>query len=111
MIFPGLVQSVEHGDSSSHVVQCVCTIQIKSTHLQVFSNMFAHHNRQTALVSIDFDVVLPAYSDNQCAWFENVQDKQWNNEALTDAVHSLFSILYSYHKEPEILGSGIVDYQ
>lgn len=71
------------------------SIHVESTDLQNFSNIFAHHDRRAILMNLSYDVVLPAYSDHQCATFETNLDKQRNNEALTDAVHSLFSILHS----------------
>lgn len=86
-------------------------IRIRSTDLQVFSDLFVHRNRQAALKFIDFEVVLPAYSDRQCARFETDQDKQRNNEALTDAVHSLFSILHSWDEESGMPGSETASYQ
>lgn len=38
--------------------------------------------------------MLPAYSDDRCAKFENEKEKKANNEAFTDALIGLFQILH-----------------
>lgn len=86
-------------------------IHIKSTDLQDFSNVFVHPNRRAALINLSYDVVLPAYSERQCARFETGQDKQRNNETLTDAVHSLFSLLHSWDKKARIQSDGTLGYE
>lgn len=72
------------------------SIQLKSTDLQHFSNIFVHQNRRAALVELSYNAILPAYSDHQCARFETDGDKQQNNQALTDAIRSLLSLLHSW---------------
>ena len=74
-------------------------IDLQSTDLEDFSNIFVHHSRQAALVNLSYNVILPAYSDYQCARFETDDDQQQNNEVLTDAVHALFSLLHSWDEE------------
>lgn len=86
-------------------------IHIKSTDLQHFSNVFIHPNRRAALMNLSYDVVLPAYSERQCARFETGQEKQRNNEFLTDAIHSLFSLLHSWDKRARIQSNGTLSYE
>lgn len=86
-------------------------IYIKSTDLQEFSRIFVHPNRRAALINLSYDVVLPAYSDRQCARFETDRDKRRNNESLTDAVHSLFSLLHSWDEEARMQGDDTSSYQ
>lgn len=74
-------------------------IQLKSTDLQDFSNVFIHQNRRAALVDLSYNVILPAYNDHQCARFETDRDKQRNNQALTDAIHALLFLLHSWDEE------------
>lgn len=74
------------------------TIHLKSTDLDLFRDIFVDH-RRAALADLSYDVILPTYSDHQCARFETDEDKRYNNEALTEAIHRLFSILHSWNQE------------
>ena len=74
------------------------TIHLKSTDLDRFRDIFVGH-RRAALADLSYDVILPTYSDHQCAKFETDEDKRHNNEALTEALHGLFSILHSWNQE------------
>jgi hypothetical protein len=69
-------------------------IHLESTDLLAFSNTLLDH-RRAALTELSSDIILPAYSDRQCAGFKRENDKQANNEALTEAVHRPFSVLRS----------------
>ena len=95
------------------VIEChtMRDVRIKSTDLQEFSKIFLRHNRRAALKKLAFDVVLPSYSDAQSTRFETREEKQRNNEVLTDAVHSLFSILHAWDEEVGIPGNGSASYQ
>jgi hypothetical protein len=63
-------------------------IRLKSTDLERFSDIFSDHHRRESLELIDYQVVLPTYSD-----------KRLNTEAFTEALHGLFRILHSWeHK-------------
>lgn len=86
-------------------------VHIKSTDLQDFSKIFSHHNRRAALMKLTYDVVLPTYSDRQRARYESHHDKQQNNEALANAVQSLFSILHSWDEEVRMLGNTTASHQ
>lgn len=74
-------------------------IHLKSSDLQHFSRIFVHQICRTALVDLSYDVILPTYSDHQCARFETLRRMQRNNQTLTDAVHALFSLLHSWDEE------------
>ena len=95
------------------VIEChtMHTIDVESTELQDFSRVFAHHNRRAALKKLVFNVVLPSYSDDECALFETLQDKQRNSEVFSDAVHSLTSILHSWDEDVGMLGNATASYQ
>lgn len=62
-----------------------------------------HRNRRAALVDLSYDVILPAYTDRQCAKFETNRDKQQNDQVQTDAVHTLYALLHSWDNEPAAL--------
>jgi hypothetical protein len=49
-------------------------IQLKSTDLLAFSNIFVE-NRRAGLTELSYSVILPTYSDYQCARFEREKDK------------------------------------
>ena len=69
-------------------------IELKSTDLQEFSDIFVGH-RRGFLAKLSYDVILPGYDDRQRVRFEREKDKQANDEALTEAIHGLFSVLAS----------------
>ena len=73
------------------------TIHLKSTDLDVFRDIVVGHRRAT-LADLSYDVILPTYSDHRCARFETEEDKRDNNEALTEAIHGIFSILHSWNQ-------------
>lgn len=78
-------------------------IHLKSTDLHDFASVFSQGHRRLALVQLHYDAILPSYSDHQCARFETDRDKRLNNEALTAAIHELFSLLYSWeHEAPPV---------
>ena len=66
-------------------------IHLKSTDLDLFGHIFVGH-RRAALADL-------TYSDHQCARFETDEDRRYNNEALTEAIHGLFTILHSWDQE------------
>ncbi|KAJ9668200.1 hypothetical protein H2201_001629 [Coniosporium apollinis] len=75
------------------------------THV-VYSHAHADHigvpsfcspsHRAAAIIELEFDVILPAYSDDLCAKFESEKDKKANNEAFTNAIKRLFETLHSW---------------
>ncbi|KAJ9665669.1 hypothetical protein H2201_004153 [Coniosporium apollinis] len=69
---------------------------VRSSELDRFATVFSASNRAGALVKLNFHIVLPAYSDDRCAKFENEKEKKANNEAFTDALIGLFKIFHSW---------------
>ncbi|KXJ87072.1 hypothetical protein Micbo1qcDRAFT_179324 [Microdochium bolleyi] len=69
-------------------------LNVKSTELDLFKS-YVHDNphRRASVRTIDFFVVLPAYSDVERRLFEDEDDRQINNEAFSTAVHNLFALL------------------
>ncbi|MCJ1348483.1 hypothetical protein MMC31_006715, partial [Peltigera leucophlebia] len=74
-------------------------IHLRSNDLPAFATVFSLGHRRLALAQLDYDAILPSYSDHQCARFETDRDKRLNNEALTAAIHDLFSLLHSWEQE------------
>jgi hypothetical protein len=64
------------------------SLQLPDSDLERFSDIFSDHHRREALELIDYQVILPTYSD-----------KRLNTEAFSEALHGLFRILHSWeHK-------------
>jgi hypothetical protein len=62
-------------------------IELKSTDLERFEEIFWDHRRREALARIDYKIILPSYSD-----------KDLNDEAFIEAVHAIFRILHSWEQ-------------
>lgn len=69
------------------------SLNFKSTELPDVIKILKSSHRKQSLCELTFDVVLPTYTDNQCAKFETAEDMQRNNEAFTHAMHALFQFL------------------
>ncbi len=69
------------------------SLHFKSTELPDVVKILTFSHRKQLLSSLTYDVVLPTYTDNQCAKFETAEDMQRNNEAFTQAIHGLFQFL------------------
>ncbi|KAL9030616.1 MAG: hypothetical protein Q9196_001283 [Gyalolechia fulgens] len=69
------------------------TLHFKSTELPYVVEILTSSHWRQLLSSLTYDVVLPTYTDNQCAKFETAEDMQRNNEAFTHAMHNLFQLL------------------
>jgi hypothetical protein len=54
--------------------------------------------RRDILNTLDIIIILPSYTDAECAFFERDADKQVNNESLTKALLRLFTML-SHRRE------------
>lgn len=80
-------------------------IHLKSTDLAAFATVFAQGHRRLALAQLHYDAILPSYSDRRCARFERDRDKALNNEALTVAIHDLFSLLHSWEHQAAAVGN------
>ncbi|KAL8641110.1 MAG: hypothetical protein Q9226_008672 [Calogaya cf. arnoldii] len=71
------------------------TLRLKSTDLSYFTQILTGHRRD-CLSHLSYAVVLPTYTDNDCAKFEREEDQTRNNQAFTDAVYVLFQILHAW---------------
>lgn len=67
-------------------------IRLKSPELPYFSQVLTGH-RRAFLSYLAYDIVLPAYDENECAKFETQKDREKNNRTFTDAMYSLFQVL------------------
>lgn len=86
------------------------SVRLKSIDLKRFSDVFVGH-RRAALTELDYHVILPSYSENSCAKFENEKDKSLNNEAFTKAIHSLFGILHCWDEVKTNNGAAKEEYK
>ena len=70
-------------------------LTIKSTDLSFFTSLIrpGQEHRHDLLKEINFEVVLPLYSDEDRGRRENKLEKAANNEAFSTAIHSLFRSL------------------
>ena len=50
---------------------------------------------------LSYEVVLPAYKDEECARYERENDRKLNNEAFTEAIRGLFRVLKSWEDDDE----------
>lgn len=71
------------------------TLCLKSTDLAYFTQILTGHRRD-CLSHLSYTVILPTYTDNECAKFETEEDQTRNNQAFTDAVYALFQILQAW---------------
>lgn len=70
-------------------------IHLKSTDLAAFVTVYAQCHRRLVLAQLHYDAILPSYSRRR-ARPERERDRTLNNEALTAAIHDLFSLLHSW---------------
>jgi len=69
------------------------SLSLKSTEFAYFSELITRGERRAALGSVSFEIVLPTYSNKACSRFERSKNKRLGDEAFTDAIYDLFSIL------------------
>ncbi|KAL8933990.1 MAG: hypothetical protein Q9211_005469, partial [Gyalolechia sp. 1 TL-2023] len=74
------------------------SIGLKSTEIPYFSQTLTHHRRHL-LSHLDYQVVLPPYSDNRCAKFETEQEMDRNCLAFSEAIHALFQVLKTWESD------------
>jgi hypothetical protein len=70
-------------------------IKLKSTELDAFASVFStsQSHRRRLLKSLVFNIVLPIYSDDDCAMYETDWDRLANSKAASEAVTALFDVL------------------
>ncbi|EON63416.1 hypothetical protein W97_02643 [Coniosporium apollinis CBS 100218] len=70
------------------------SLRLKSDDYDFFTRVCSDSHRAAAIAELEYDVILPAYSDEQCAKFESEKDEKANNEAFTNAIKRLFETLH-----------------
>ena len=60
---------------------------------EAFSDLSRCRHRRRALRKLEYDVVLPVYSDQSCAEYETSDDRQANDDAFTKAISELVQFL------------------
>lgn len=83
-------------------------MSLNNLELQFFSRIMVQH-RCAMLRDLEFEIILPTYSDKACAKFETEKDKQANNQVFSEAVKSLLNLLRFWYdsrrKETNDIGS------
>ncbi|KAL8677527.1 MAG: hypothetical protein Q9186_006039 [Xanthomendoza sp. 1 TL-2023] len=70
-------------------------LRTKSTDLPYLTQVLTPPRRKY-LSHLAYDIVLPTYTDNECAKYETKDDMERNSQAFTYAIHSLFQFLKSW---------------
>ena len=73
-------------------------VWVKSTELEWFSRIMGKHRRKF-LRRINFDIILPTYTDMACTKFETEQDRQTNSQVFTQAIKGLLALIRSWHDD------------
>ncbi|KAK4186730.1 hypothetical protein QBC35DRAFT_386504 [Podospora australis] len=73
-------------------------LNIKHTELDDFAAVFStsQAHRRTLLRTLYFSIVLPTYTDEQCAVYETNQDRAANDKVASEAVSALFDVLSAW---------------
>lgn len=72
-------------------------LTIRSTELPFFIQTISQQPyRRRLLLTLLYEVVLPTYTDEQCAKFETTKAQQMNNHAFTHIVHDLLQFLRTW---------------
>ncbi|KAF8252100.1 hypothetical protein K440DRAFT_658340 [Wilcoxina mikolae CBS 423.85] len=74
------------------------SVLLKSNELALFSSIFSHRHRRAGLRNLEYHIILPTYSVNRIAKYENTSEKEANNAAFALAVQELFEVLHSWGK-------------
>lgn len=80
-------------------------ITVKSTEIETLSRIVINH-RPRLLKQIKLNVILPTYTDADCAIFETEEDKQANDNVFTKAIKDLFALLGSWYDETQPTENG-----
>ena len=76
------------------------TIRLRSTELKDFCHLLVSH-RWSLLKRLEFNVILPTYTEKACAKFETETDRQSNNKVFSKAVRDLLTLLGSWQNESQ----------
>ncbi|KAM5364055.1 hypothetical protein ACJZ2D_011672 [Fusarium nematophilum] len=82
-------------------------VKVKSDDFSRFEAAFRHAHRRQAVSSINYEIVLPAYSQGRCWKFERPREHAENKAAFSRAVHAFFSSLHAWQEEEAISGASV----
>ncbi|KAK3986389.1 hypothetical protein QBC44DRAFT_361601 [Cladorrhinum sp. PSN332] len=79
-------------------------LKITNTELPKFASIFSapQSHRRALLKSLNFSIILPTYTDQECGIFETNEDRAANDKFASEAVYGLFTILSSWGPDPAI---------
>ncbi|RPA76897.1 hypothetical protein BJ508DRAFT_379211 [Ascobolus immersus RN42] len=83
------------------------SIVIRSDELNMFSTVYQATHRRQALSQITNKIVLPKYHYRRCVLFETRKEQRRNNEAVTEAIQSFFSLLATWESGDKGGGNSI----
>ncbi|KAM0424899.1 hypothetical protein ACHAPT_009955 [Fusarium lateritium] len=85
-------------------------VKVRSDEFSRFESAFRHTNRRHALSTINYEIVLPRYSQARCWKFERPHEHAENLIVFSRAVHAILSTLHAWQVEDEAVngaaGSG-----
>ena len=85
------------------VERVVCReVRFKNAELDAFASVFSQPRRRALIETLRFEIVLPTYSDTECAVYESDQDRLANNRAASEAVASLLHLLSGWGSDPDV---------
>ncbi|KAK4156177.1 hypothetical protein C8A00DRAFT_30990 [Chaetomidium leptoderma] len=86
-------------------------LKVKSTELAEFAANFSgsKSHRRGLLKALGFSIVLPDYSNADCAIYESNQDRLVNDKVASDAVAALFDILSTWGSHRDNAVELIID--
>jgi hypothetical protein len=89
-----------------YAIECIVfrKITLKSIEIDAFDAIL-RGNRRRFLKHVTLHVLLPHYDDKACGRFEREVDRNANNEAFTNAIVKLFTVLKSWEEDGLIEGS------
>ena len=85
------------------VERVVCReVRFKNAELDAFASVFSQPRRRALIETLRFEIVLPTYSDTECAVYESDQDRLASNRAASEAVASLLHLLSGWGSDPDV---------
>ncbi|KAJ4307925.1 hypothetical protein N0V84_012406 [Fusarium piperis] len=82
-------------------------VKVRSDEFSRFETAFCHMRRRRAVSTIDYDIVLPPYSQARCWKFERPHEHAENMAVFSRAVHAIISSLHAWQTDEEAVnGAG-----
>lgn len=75
-------------------------VRFKHTELDEFAAVFSQPRRRGLLQTLRFEIVLPSYSDVDCAVYESDEERLANNKVASGAITALFGVLATWRSDP-----------